>query len=530
MPSAEDSNPQRSLPLRPNPSVPPSLATKLVFSVTAAALASAAFSPAIAARPNIVLIYADDLGYGDLGSYGATAIPTPRIDRLAEEGIRFTNSYATSATCTPSRYGLLTGEYPWRRKGTGILDGADPLIIPTDLPTLPKTLQAAGYATAVIGKWHLGLGASDQTADWNGKIAPGPAEVGFDTHFIMAATGDRVPTVFVRDGRVVGLDPDDPIAVSYGTKIGSEPTGRENPELLRVGADNQHSDTIVHGVSRIGFMTGGKSAVWRDEEMGDTFAAEVIDFIERQSPERPFFLFYAVHEPHVPRVPHPRFVGSTPLGPRGDAIAQFDANVGQVLDALERSGLAKNTLVILTSDNGPVLDDGYHDRAVELNGSHAPWGPLAGGKYSKLEAGTRVPLIIRWLGQVEPGATSEALVSQIDFFASLAALAGQALPPGAGPDSEDALPALLGRSASGRQSLVQQGMSGIAFRKGDWKYIPPRAGARQFKGMRSGNDPQSQLYRLTDDPAELHNLAAAHPEKLAELKAALEAVVGPSGE
>ena len=493
--------------------------TRLAHLLVAAFLATPAL---FAAPPNIVLIYADDLGYGDLGCYGSKAIETPNVDRLAKEGLRFTDAHATSATCTPSRYALLTGQYPWRKSGTGILKGDAPLIIPPGSDTLPAILQKAGYQTAVIGKWHLGLGTPAAPADWNGLITPSPREIGFTYHHIMAATGDRVPSVYVENGRVANLDPADPIRVSYGEKIGTEPTGRDNPELLKVKADPQHSDTIVHGVSRIGFMTGGQAARWKDEELGDHFTAKAVEFIESKK-DGPFFLFFALHEPHVPRVPAPRFVGKTGLGPRGDAIAQLDDHVGKILATLERLKLRENTLVLLSSDNGPVLNDGYMDDADEKNGSHTPAGPLSGGKYSKLEGGTRVPFITSWPGKITPGVSS-ALTSQIDLLASFAALAGSSVPPGSATDSRNALEVLIGKSTTGRATLVEQGTNGLALREGNWKFIPSDKGAAQVKSMRTGNSPQPQLYDLSQDPGETKNLAKEKPEKLQELSSAFEQI------
>lgn len=475
---------------------------------------------AAAAPPNIVIIYADDLGFGDLGCYGATTIKTPHLDRLAEKGLRFTAAYATSATCTPSRYGLLTGNYPWRRKGTKILAGDAALIIPPGSATLPSILRSAGYRTGVVGKWHLGLGTSDEPVDWNAAIKTGPLQIGFDHSFIMAATGDRVPTVFVENDRVVNLDPADPIQLSYQKKIGDWPTGRENPELLKFGADDQHSDTITHGVSRIGFMTGGKAALWKDEELGDRFTAEALGFIEREK-AKPFFLFFALHEPHVPRVPALRYVGKSQHGPRGDVIAQLDDHVGAVVAKLEQLKLRENTIIIVSSDNGPVLDDGYEDGAVSKNGDHKPAGPYSGGKYSKLEAGTRVPMIFSWPGKITPG-TSAAVSSQLDFLASFATLVGQPVPAG---DSRNAIDVLLGKSSVGRPAIIQEGITGLALRAGDWKYIPPHKGSAGFKDMRSGNDPQPQLYHLAEDPAETRNLALTNPEKANELAAMLAGII-----
>jgi arylsulfatase A-like enzyme len=473
------------------------------------------------AGPNIILIYTDDLGYGDVGCYGAREIATPNIDRLAKEGLRFTDAHTTSATCTPSRYSLLTGEYAWRKSGTGILPGDAALIIQPGRTTLPVVLQKAGYQTGVVGKWHLGLGAGG--VNWNGDIKPSPLEVGFDYSFIMAATGDRVPCVFVENRRVVGLDPTDPIQVSYSKPFSEEPTGKQNPELLTMHPSHGHDQAIVNGVSRIGHMTGGKAALWKDEDLPDTFLAKAIGFIETNQ-ARPFFLYYATHEPHVPRVPHPRFVGKTKLGPRGDVIAQLDWSVGEILKALDRLKLSENTLVIFTSDNGPILDDGYRDQAREKNGDHKPAGPFRGNKYSSYEAGTRVPFLVRWPARVKPG-VSDALVSQVDFLASFAALTGQSFDGVTAPDSQNALPTLLGESQTGRASLVEQGGS-LALRAGSWKFIPANQGRQQAwnTGTETGNAPEPQLFNLAQDMGETTNVATNHPERVQQMAAQLAAI------
>ncbi len=477
--------------------------------------------PALADRPNIVLIYGDDVGLGDVACYGATGIPTPYLDRLATEGLRFTDAHSSAATCTPSRFAMLTGSYAFRRKNTAVQPGDASLIIPTETMTLADVLQSAGYATGVVGKWHLGLGAGK--INWNKTISPGPRELGFDYHFLIPATGDRVPCVYLEQGRVVDLDPADPIEVSYKKRIGDAPTGKERPDLLKQKWSHWHNDTIVNGISRIGFMTGGQRARWIDEQMADVLAAKASLFVD-QHREEPFFLFFSTHDIHVPRVPHSRFKGSTDQGPRGDAMVQLDWCVGAVMDALDRHGLTDNTLVIFTSDNGPVLDDGYEDGAVERLGDHKPAGAFRAGKYSQFEGGTRVPMIVRWPQEIQAGATSDALFGQVDLPATLAELAGVEVSPGDLPDSRNQLEALLGKDAVGRSHLVHEA-NRLALRQGDWKYVSPR-------GTRDGLGPwqnakikaPGQLFDLASDPGEKEDLSQQQPERLAAMRTLLQQI------
>ena len=473
-------------------------------------------------RPNVLLIVADDLGMGDLGAYGATEIRTPNIDSLAENGIRFTDGYATSATSTPSRYAMFTGLYPWRNADAKILPGDAPLLIPTDIPTMPKMFQAAGYNTAAIGKWHLGMG--DGNTDWNKEIVPSANTVGFDNTCLIAATNDRVPTVYVKNGFVEGLDPEDPIYVSYKKNFEGEPTALSNPELMKMKWDHGHNNSVVNGIPRIGFMKGGQKARWVDEDMAYYFVGQVKSFIDAQSADKPFFLYYGLHQPHVPRAPHQRFVGSTNLGPRGDAVVEADWCVGEVLSYLDGKGLLDNTLVIFTSDNGPVINDGYCDDAVERLGSHDPKNGTRGGKYSLYDGGTHIPLIVYWKGRIAP-MVSDALVSQLDFFASLGSLIGGEVPEGI--DSENHLDAFLGKTEAGRDDIVQEAQGRVSYRSGKYALIPPYKGPqRNITQNELGNLPQWGLFDLSTDRGQQNDIAGENPELVDSLRANFLSIVG----
>ena len=473
-------------------------------------------------KPNIVVIYLDDLGYGDLSSYGATEINTPNIDKLANGGVKFTNGYATSATCTPSRYGLLTGIYPWRNEQAKILPGTAPLIITTEQMTIPKMLKTKGYHTGIVGKWHLGLGSG--MVNWNERVSPGPNEVGFDYAYIMAATQDRVPTVYIENGDVVGLDKNDPIEINYKENFEGQPNGIDNPELLTMKWHHGHNSSIVNGIPRIGFMKGGEAAKWSDVDMADHFLKGAQEYVKKHKNE-PFFLYYAMQQPHVPRTPHPRFVGSTNLGPRGDVIVEADWAVGEFIKTLEEEGLLENTLIVFSSDNGPVLNDGYFDDADTKIGKHNQTGGLRGGKYSLYDAGTRVPFFTYWKGKIQP-TVSDALVCQIDLLSSLSKLVDSDISTG---DSENILEAFLGKSEAGRKDLILEATSRTAYRSGDWALIPPYKGKNYNDqvNIELGHDNNEfQLYNLKEDKGQKNDLAKSNPEKLKELIAAFEAIRG----
>lgn len=454
------------------------------------------------ARPNVIVILADDMGYGDVSAYGSKTISTPNIDYLAKQGVCFTDGHSTSATSTPSRYGLFTGCYPWKNKDAKILPGDAPLLIKESQFTMPKTFQNAGYTTAAIGKWHLGMGNGN--ADWNKKVTPGANEIGFDYSCLIAATNDRVPTVYVENGYVVGLDSNDPIRVNYEKNYEGEPTALSNPEMLKMHWSHGHNNSIVNGIPRIGFMKGGNSAKWVDENMADYFIGKVKDFIENNH-EKPFFLYYGLHQPHVPRAPHHRFVGKSGMGPRGDALLEADWCVGELISILKKKGLLENTLIVFSSDNGPVLNDGYKDGAVEMLGGHKPAADMRGGKYSLFEAGTRVPFFVFWKNHISP-VVSDALVSQLDLLASFADLIDADIPEDL--DSENLLGVFMGNSVVGRKSFITEAMGRLAYRKGDYMLIPPYKGEkRNLTGNELGIVDDFSLFNLKTDIGQTNDLS-----------------------
>lgn len=483
------------------------LRLKIILSVSITTVA--------AAKPNVVIIYGDDVGYGDVGAYGATRIPTPNIDRLAAEGLRFTDAHCAASTCTPSRYSLLTGELPFRKEGTGIAHGLSQMIISPDQFTLADVFMNSGYETAVIGKWHLGL--DDEKIDWNTTIEPGPEALGFDHHFIIPATNDRLPAVYLDSGRVANLSPDDPITVTRGRLIPESVPGTAYPDarldpdsITAYKGDAAHSGTVINGIGRIGHMKGGKSALFKDEDIADDLVRKAGEFIATHR-EKPFFLFFSASDIHAPRWPHQRFRGKSRHGLRGDAMVSFDWSTGEILGFLEKHGLGENTIVILSSDNGPIyIDGGYLDGTeAPVPGSpdpgHQASGIYRGGKYQLYEGGTRVPLIVRWPGKVEPG-VSNALVTQTDFLASFAAHLGQEIPSGQARDSRDFFKTLTGENPDGAEVIIECAFDKTAIRKKQWKFIPE----------------PPQLYDLAADPGETANLIKHFPDKSKELKALLE--------
>jgi arylsulfatase A len=476
-------------------------------------------------KPNVLILYTDDLGYGDLSCYGATDISTPHIDWLAQNGLRFTDAHCTASTCTPSRFSILSGRYAWRKKGTNILPGNANLTIPTDITTLPKVFQNAGYLTGAVGKWHLGLG-NTFPINWNKEVSPGPREIGFDYSFIFPATADRTPTVFMENQTVVGLDISDSIEVSYKNSFDDELLGKEHPELLKMKNDPEqgHDQHIVNGIGRIGYMKGGKRAEWTDEELGFTFNTKAVEFIDESLKEKkPFFLYYAIHDIHVPRMPASIFKGKSKLGYRGDAILEMDHTVGVILEALKQRGILNNTLIVFSSDNGPVINDGYLDQSVETARArnYKPAGIYRGGKYSALEGGTRIPMIVYWADTVKPNTVSNAMFSQIDLMASFAKMLNEKLQDTEFTDSRDHFSTLTGQENISRNFIIEQPENrALCIVEDGWKYITPSNGPALLKAVNieSGYSKKEQLYNLKEDPKELHNLALKNTQKLWELK------------
>ncbi|MCX7047200.1 MAG: arylsulfatase [Candidatus Sumerlaeota bacterium] len=499
----------------------------ILFILTALLLAPlAAFAAGDTApqQPNIVLILADDLGYGDLGCYGATKVKTPNVDRLASEGRRFTDAHSASAVCTPSRYALLTGEYPFRRDIWKPVMNQSPLLIEPSRATIASLLKARGYATACFGKWHLGFGSKGRP-NWNADLKPGPLELGFDHYFGIPVVSSHPPFVFVEDHRVVGLDPADPLV--YGGK----PPTKAFPEKM-----------MVPGIS------GGKAAhdLYRDEELGTTLTAHALAWM-RERKGGPFFLYFATPHIHHPFTPDPRFKGSSGAGRYGDYIQEFDWMVGEVLRALDELHLRDSTLVILTSDNGGMLNMGGQDAWMA---GHRMNGSLLGFKFDAWEGGQRVPFIARWPGRIEAGSVSGELICLVDMFATFAALTGAKIADADGPDSFNILPALTGKPDKPIRDhvvLAAQKKENLALREGRWVYIGAQGGggftganpgehllggpgALKFTGelnsdiengrIKSGA-PSEQLYDLSSDLSQSRNVVRDHPEVAARLKAQL---------
>jgi arylsulfatase A-like enzyme len=435
---------------------------------------------------------------------------------------------------------MLTGEYAFRQEArrTSILDGDAPLAITPGRPTLPQVLRDAGYTTALVGKWHLGIGDGNNPVDFNTYVGPGPLEVGFDSAFYIPATVDRVPCVFIDNHAVYNLNPKDPIQISYQHPFDDEPVAREHPELLKYPGDQQHSDALINGIGRIGYMSGGKAARWVDEEITDVLAARARQVIENRG-EAPLFLLLGAHDPHKPHLPHARFEGESRAGRRGDSIVQFDWLVGQVVDAIRSEGITEQTLLFITSDNGPAIYDGYDDGSLESLGDHRAAGPYRGLKYTTYEGGCRVPGIVSWPKVVKPG-VSDQMFSLLDLLATLPQIVGILRPgEGGGTDAIDLSHVLLGlEGGTRRESLVLQGMGRrYAIVSDRWKFIPAtNPNATQPATPATGRDTRfsdlsiyrDALYDLKNDPGEQKNEFDLYPEIAAALKKDMQILLSDS--
>lgn len=453
--------------------------------------------------PNIVYILADDLGYGDVGCQNPKSkIPTPVLDRLAGEGIRFTDAHDPTAVCTPTRYSILTGRYCWRSNlKRGVLGGYSAPLIESGRLTVPALLKRHGYATACIGKWHLGLGwgtkegrseiRGEADVDFSQPIKGGPREIGFDYFYGLAASLDMPPYVWINNDRVTAL-----------------PTARQ---------------------AKAGYVREGpKDPSLRFEEVLPHLTEKAVDYIEKQKTNAPFFLYLALNAPHTPIAPAQFVKGKSKAGDYGDFVAEVDWAVGQVLAALEKGHLSDNTLVILTSDNGPeVLAYG---RAQQFG--HYSMGDWRGVKRDTWEGGHRVPFLARWPGHIKPGSLSDEPICQTDLLATVAELLETTLPANAGEDSSSILPALLGKEYKKpiHEAIIYHSGSGkFAIRKGNWVLIDSPSGddnkepqwLKEERGYEAHNFP-AELYNLELDPGEHRNLYAEQPQKVQELKALLE--------
>lgn len=454
-------------------------------------------------RPNIIVILADDLGYGSLSSYGATKISTPNMDRLARQGMRFTDAHSPSSVCTPTRYGLLTGRYAWRTwSGVGTVWSDDPLLIETSRLTVPKLLQTAGYRTAIVGKWHLGFGSPETPGwdthdgpDYNKDLKPGPLEVGFDYFFGIPHTGN-LPHVLIENHRVVGLKPDDPLKIVLDKRWQAE----KHSYLKRFDEYPLHK------------FTGGEAAKYKHEELGMILTDRAVKWLEQQDDKHPFFLYFSHRNPHHPLTPNAQFKGTSSIGPYGDFINELDWSVGQVLAALDRKGLSDNTMVILTSDNGGVVDMAP-SQIAEVHG-HRLNGPFLGQKSEAYEGGNRIPFIVRWPGVVKSDSTSHSLVALTDLLATTAELLDVPLPYDAGEDSFSFLPVLRGSlpTVPMRQDLIMDSVRGLfAVREGKWKLILGRGGGGYY-APRVPETGGGQLFDLDNDIGETVNLYEKYPE------------------
>ena len=486
---------------------------RVIFTFAVASACSVECTALAIDKPNVIVILADDLGYGDLSCQGATKVHTPNIDRLAAEGRRFTDAHSPASVCTPTRYNLLTGRYAWRTwNSSGTVWANDPMLIDPDRFTLADLMKGQGYRTACLGKWHLGFGSPEMPGwddvlgpDYNGPLRPGPLDVGFDYFWGVPHVG-QLPHVIIENDRIVGLDPDDPIRMLPDKRPGFEKNYLERPRL---------------GLAAALGVSGGKAARYEHEDLALMLTKRSVDWIRDQSAEQPFFLYYAHRNIHGPLRPNSRFRGKSDIGVYGDFLLELDWSVGELLDVLDETGLAKNTLILFASDNGAIQT--YRERidSAEIKG-HKINGPLRGQKTDAYEGGCRVPLLARWPGKIAPGAESDALVALTDLLATFADYFEVPLPENAGEDSFSFLGALLGQEPRQvvRDALVSDSfLATMAIRRGDWKLILGQSGGgvATHELAVDPNQPPGQLYHLGQDIGESTNLYDEHPERVRSL-------------
>ncbi|MCB1228478.1 MAG: arylsulfatase [Verrucomicrobiales bacterium] len=468
----------------------------------------------------MLFILADDLGYGDLGCYGAEKVETPHIDALARAGRRFTQAYSPCSVCTPSRYNLLTGRYAWRTwVGGSTLWANDPLLIEPERFTLADLFKSQGYATACLGKWHLGFGQPGMEGwddvlgpDYNRDLKPGPLELGFD-YFWGFPHVSQYPHFIIENHRVLGLDPKDPVRITPDKRPGFELDYLHRPRSGLAAALGQ---------------AGGEKSRYQHEDLATKLTARAVEWLDHAPKKQPFFLYLAHRNIHSPLIPAPKFQGTSSIGPYGDFINELDDSVGQVLAALERNGLVDNTLVILSSDNGGVKEYRPNDHP-EVEG-HRINGPLRGQKTTVYEGGVRVPLMARWPGHIEAGSVdATSLVALTDVMATMADFFDAKLPENAAEDSFSFLGALLDGVSSEsprRESLVVDSFrETLGIRRGSWKLIlGQNGGGANYPLEVDPTLPAGQLYHLAEDLGEEHNRYTEEPEKVAELTAELQRI------
>lgn len=446
-----------------------------------------------ASKPNVVFIMVDDMGYGDLGCYNPDSkIPTPNIDRLASQGMKFTDAHAPAAVCIPTRFGLMTGSYPFRMTRRG----QQPLI-PADQLTVGKLLQQHDYQTAMIGKWHLGV-EHEKNPPADTPLSGGPVDRGFDSFFGIPASLDIPPYYYIRGDRAVA------------------------PPVLKIGDSNSEGWTRIQGAF---WRAGGIAPGYAHVEVTPKFTDEAISYLKSRSSDTPFFLYLAYPSPHTPWLPTDEFHGKSQAGMYGDFVAQVDAAIGRVLDQLDKQKLADSTLLFLTSDNGPV----WYSADTERFG-HRSTGKLRGMKGDAWEGGHRMPFLVRWPGHIPAATTTEQLACHTDLMSTLAELLGSDLPENAAPDSFSLLPTLLDQPSTGkvRTTLVSQSSRGYqAVRDGNWKLIPGLGSggfSQPSKEKPTPGGPTGQLYDLRNDIGEKTNLFDQHPEKVAQLQKLFEEI------